>query len=103
MTGSSRSLDHLVRLQEQLLRNRQPDRLRSLQVDDELDLRGLLDGEVGGLRALEYLVDIRGCPIVMCPVVLSVAHQSAGLDESTAPEHRGQALLRGELRDPARL
>src|SRR5947208_1322373 len=71
---AKRSLDHFVRLQDQLLRNGQPDRLRGLQVDDELDLRSLFDGQVAGFRALEDLVDVRGSSIVMFRVVLSVAH-----------------------------
>src|SRR5947208_12866065 len=97
------SLDHFVRLQDQLLRNGQPDRLRGLEIDYELDLRRLLDGQVPGLRALEDLVYVGGCPIIMFRVVLSVTHQSAGLHEGGAPEHRGQALLRGKPRDPAPL
>jgi hypothetical protein len=32
--------------------------LGGLQVDDQLELRGLLDGEVGGLGSLQDLVDI---------------------------------------------
>src|SRR5258706_6708583 len=80
----ARSLDHRVRLHEQLLRNRQADGLPGLQVDDELEFRGLLDRQVAGLRTLEYLVDIRGCPIVMFRVVLSVTHQSSGIRQKSA-------------------
>src|SRR6266567_6061851 len=83
---AKRSLDHFVRLQDQLLRNGQPDRLGGLQVDDELDPRRLLDGQVPGLRALEDLVYVGGCPIIMFRVALSVTHQSAGLHEAGAPE-----------------
>src|SRR5207253_7247375 len=99
----ARSLDHLVRLQKQLLRNGESYRLRGLEIDYELELRRLLDGQVPGLRALEDLVHVGGCPIELFPGDLSVTHQCAGLHGSPCPEHRGQALLRGELRDPARL
>src|SRR5260221_7599142 len=66
------SLDHFVRAKQQLLRNNKPDRLRALEIDDELDLRGLLDGHVAGLCALEDLVHVGGCPIEMFRDVLSV-------------------------------
>jgi hypothetical protein len=46
-------LDHLVRPQEERLRDRQPERFRGLEVDDQFELRGLLDGKVSGLGALE--------------------------------------------------
>jgi hypothetical protein len=42
-----RLLDDLIRLEEQRLRNRQPECLGRLEVDDKLELRGLLDGEIG--------------------------------------------------------
>src|SRR6267143_1780786 len=54
------SLDNLVRLREQRRRARQPQRLRGLQVDDELELRRQLDRQVAGLGALEDLVDVGG-------------------------------------------
>jgi hypothetical protein len=44
-------LDDLVRPQQERLRDRQAERLGGLEVDDQLELRGLLDGEVGGLCA----------------------------------------------------
>jgi hypothetical protein len=50
----------VVRSLKQRLRDRQPQRLRSLEIDDQLKLRGLLDGEIGGLGALEGLVDEGG-------------------------------------------
>src|SRR5438552_8814519 len=100
---AKRSLDHFVRLQDQPLRNSPPDRLRGLEIDYALDLRRLLDGQVPGLRALEDLVCVGGCPIIMFRVVMSVSHQCAGLYGYPRPEHRGQAVLRGEPRDRARL
>src|SRR5262249_30764500 len=39
-----RSLDHLIRPRQQRGRDRQPHRLGGLEVDDQLELRGLLDG-----------------------------------------------------------
>jgi len=44
--------DHLTRLVEQRLRNRQAQEPCSLEVDDELELRGLFDGELSRFGAL---------------------------------------------------
>ena len=46
------SLDHLIRPVEEGLGNRQPEGLRCLQVDDQLELRGLLHGEIPRLGTL---------------------------------------------------
>jgi hypothetical protein len=51
-------LDHLVGSHQNRVRDRQPERLGCPEVDDQLELRGLLDREVGGLGALEDLVDV---------------------------------------------
>jgi hypothetical protein len=53
------SLDHFVGTQQQRLRDRQPERPRSLQIDDEVETRRLLDRQVGGLGTLEDPVDER--------------------------------------------
>ena len=49
---SPKSLDHLIRPLQQRRRHRQPERLGSLEVDDQLELGRLLDGQVAGLGAL---------------------------------------------------
>src|SRR4030095_9692622 len=51
-------IDDLVGPDQQRLRDREPERLRGLVVDDQLELRGLLDREVGGFGALENPVDV---------------------------------------------
>jgi hypothetical protein len=53
-------LDHLVRLQQQRLRNGQPQCFSRLEVDDQLEFCGLLDGQVTRLGAPEDLVHING-------------------------------------------
>jgi len=55
------SLNDLVRALQQRLRDGDAERLCGLQVDRELELRWLLDRDIGGLRALENLVDEAGC------------------------------------------
>src|SRR6267142_3243301 len=59
---SSTLLDHLVSPLEQRLGDRQPERLRGLQVDHQLELRRLLDRQIRGLRASKDPVDVDSGP-----------------------------------------
>jgi hypothetical protein len=43
------------------LRNRQGERFRSFEVDDQLELGRLFDGEIGGLCAFQYFVGVGHC------------------------------------------
>ena len=47
------TFDHLVGAAEQRERDGEAERLGGLEVDDQLDFRGLLDRQVGRLLALE--------------------------------------------------
>ena len=47
--GEHALLDDLVCADEHRLRDREPECLRRLEVDDQLELGRLLDGKVGGL------------------------------------------------------
>jgi hypothetical protein len=53
--------DHLVGAGEQSRRYGDPKRFSSDQVDDKIELGRLLDRQIGGLRAAQYLVDVVGC------------------------------------------
>ena len=55
-------LNHLIRPQQDRLRNRQAEGLGRLQFDDEVKLRCLLDWEVGGIGPLQNLHDVHGRP-----------------------------------------
>src|SRR5437879_2824966 len=55
-TRKTRSLNDLVRAQEQRLRDREPEPLRSLEVDHELETGWLLNGQNGGIHAFLDLV-----------------------------------------------
>ena len=48
-------LDDLVRPQQQCLGNRQPKGFGGLEIDDQLKLRGLLDGRSAGLAPRRIL------------------------------------------------
>src|SRR4029077_13098998 len=54
------SLDHLVGPLQERGRDRQPEGLGGLEVDEQVVLGGLLDRQIAGLCALEDLVDIDG-------------------------------------------
>ena len=53
-------LDHLVRPQQQGLRDCEAEGLGGLKVDHQLELRRLFDRQVRGLGALEDFVDVGG-------------------------------------------
>src|SRR5215468_4863599 len=57
-------LDQFVRKREQRGRHGETERLGNLDVDDQLELSRLLDGEVGGLCPLQDLVHEGGKPPV---------------------------------------
>jgi hypothetical protein len=59
-TNSRLSLDHLVGAQKEISTDRQSERSRCFEIDDELEFGGLLDRQVGGLRAFQNLVDVSG-------------------------------------------
>src|SRR5262245_6025179 len=76
----SRGLPYdLVRPLEQPLRNRQAQSLRGLEIDHQLELHWLLDGQVGGLGALQDLVDVRGGTSVEITEARPVRHETPGL------------------------
>ena len=52
--------DYLVRQEQERRRDGDPECLGGLQVDDQLELHGLLHGQVRGLGALQNLVHIGG-------------------------------------------
>ena len=52
--------DHVIRPLQERSGHRQPESLGGLQVDHQLELRGLLDGEVGRSCAFEDSVDVGG-------------------------------------------
>src|SRR2546422_3198421 len=69
------SLDHLIRPQQQCLRDRQAEGFRGLEVDDQLELGRLLDGKIGGV----------GTPVGAGPAVCPPARPRWFGDRETTP------------------
>src|SRR5262250_1107709 len=78
--SGTRLLDHVVCLEEKRLRNGEAEGFRSLEVDDQLELRRLLDRQVAGLRALENLVHVDGGAPPLVAHTGSIGHQAARLN-----------------------
>src|SRR5215470_15939591 len=73
------SFEHLIRPRQERRRYRQAEGFRGLQVDEQLELGGLLHGKVGGLGALEDLVNIgRSAPEALAEID-PVCHETTGL------------------------
>src|SRR5215510_5042069 len=87
------SFDHLISSREQGGWHGDTQSLSSLEVNHQIELDRLLDGEIGGLCALEDLVDDRrAAPLQFCEVG-AVAHEPALLNESTVPVDSRQSVL----------
>jgi DDE_Tnp_1-associated len=95
----SSSANHLVRLKQDGGGNGEAEGLGRLQVDDQLKLHRLLDGQVGGLGPLEELVHIGGGAAEEVRQARSIGHQTAGHHPFPVDKHARQVLLRDELRD----
>src|SRR5215467_12632918 len=86
--GRAWLLDHLIRSQQQRLRDRQPQRLRGLHVDDEFELGGLLDGKIAGLGSFEDLVDENRCTPPHVGNGSPVGDEPPGLSKSSVEKYR---------------
>src|SRR5581483_2712992 len=75
------SLDHPIRALQHADGNREIDLLRRFQIDDKLEFRRLLHGKIGGLGALENLVDVMRGALVEVDVVRPVGHETALIGE----------------------
>src|SRR5438552_3273495 len=97
-------MDHFVRPLQQGLGNRQPERLGRLEVDDQLELRRLFHGKVGGLGAFEDFVHVGSGAPELSDEIDSVRQQQSGLGVLPEKVDAGQPMLHRQVSDllPAR-
>src|SRR5712691_8544951 len=95
----TRSLDHRIRSPQHRLRDRQAQRLGGLEVDHQLELGWLLDGEVGRLCSLEDFVDVDGGASEQVQKTRSIRHEPASLDELPVFVDRREPALCRETED----
>src|SRR5262249_50684997 len=76
--GALVSFNDVIRPKHQRSRNRQPQRLGSLQVDDEFECGRLLNGQICGLGTFQDLVDVGGGTAEIFNIVGAVAHEPTG-------------------------
>src|SRR5258708_22237143 len=87
-----RLFDHLVGAQQDCRRKLDADRSGGFEVDDQLELRGLLDRQVGGLLALENLWPRIGGPPIHQRKVSPLSHSPARLGPMLGEEHGKEAV-----------
>src|SRR5258707_15389820 len=91
--------DYLIRPQQERLWDRQAEGLGGLEVDDQLELGGLLDGQVAYLGTLEDPVDVGRRAPEEIGHIGPVGHEAARPRVFCEAEHRGQLTLVRELDD----
>src|SRR5947209_6016852 len=99
MLGSTTSLNDLIGPREHCCRDRKPKSLRGLEVDQELELRDLLYGEVGRPHTAENLVHVDGGAAPGVRRVVVVAHQTPGFHEMPSLNQGRQPVRNGQLGD----
>src|SRR5262245_49984222 len=75
---AARSFDHLVGESEQRRRDFQAERLGGLEIDNQFEAGGLLDGQIRRLRTLEDFVHVRSRPSVHLSEVRSIRDEATG-------------------------
>jgi hypothetical protein len=92
-------LGHLIRPLQERRRDDEPDVLRGLDVDYQLELGGLLDGKVTGLGAFEDLIHLGGGTPYLVVKVHRIRHETAHLDELPMAPHRRYPMLGREIHE----
>src|SRR6266566_8053635 len=86
-------LNDPIRLCEHLRRNRQADLFGRLEIDDELQLRRLLDWNIARLGTFQNLVYVRGGAPVQVGNVHAVKHKPPGFYKIALVVHDGEPVL----------
>src|SRR5947209_1576274 len=105
LSGSSRCslLDDLIRPQQHRLGDREAEGLRGLQVHDQLELGGLLDGQVAGLCTLEDLIHVGSGTPIQIGKVRSIGHKAPGIDKLPPWVHCRQPVLCRQVHEASSL
>src|SRR4030095_6401489 len=93
------SLDDLIRPRQQRGRDREAEGFGGLEVDDESELRRLLDRQVGWLGALENLRRQRRAPPEQIGIIRPVAQEAAKLRPDRRLRNRREPVRGGELQE----
>ena len=96
-------LDHLVRSLEKRLRDGEAECLRRLEIDDQLEFRGLLDRQIGRLGALQDFVDLGGGLPELFGQLRPVRDEATRFDILPSGEHGRESRLLGKLGNPTAL
>ena len=91
------SLDEFVGPDENGLGNREPKRLRGLEIDDQVELGGLLDGKIRRLRAFQNLVHIPCGPSHELDKARAVGHEATTFWKFSVKGNRGQFATQREV------
>src|SRR3954471_3330090 len=86
----SELFDDFIGAYEKRLWNSDAERIGSLEVDKQLELGGLLDGQVCRLCTLQYPVHIGRGAAKQVSIAWAVTHQAAFLGKSLEKVHGGQ-------------
>src|SRR5262249_26282900 len=81
-------------------RHREAERLRRFEIDDELELRGLLHRKLGWLLTLENAIDIEGRLAELVVSVGCIREEATRIDILAALKGRRQSCRLRKLRDP---
>src|SRR5262249_31448457 len=101
LLGHCSLLNNRIRSHQDRRRNREPQSLRGLQVDDQLERLRLLHGEIAWPSAFQDLVDVGGRAAKQLGEARAVGHQATGHSVLFDLKDRGQSRAGGELYDPA--
>src|SRR5262249_30536855 len=88
--------DHLVGADAQREWDGKAERLRSLKIDEKLDLRRLLDRQIGRFLALENPAGIGAHEAVGVRKAVAIADQAAGHGILAKRIHRGHRVARSQ-------
>jgi hypothetical protein len=95
----SASFDDLIGARQEGLRHGETERLRGVEVDDQLECRRLLHRKVGRLGALQDLSGVNALLVIDRRIARAIAEQAAGDGEVARQGNRWNGMARCQRRD----